>query len=291
MLKSRQLTTDELVAEFFETITPGVIPRSEFIDWTSIEEKCKNFEEELKFFKTLSDESGENLIEKIRDTLLSVDEPEAILKAGFELVGHTNNTYVSNEDSVDIEQAAKDIKAGSEEIGTQCAKVLVEIGLGNILTPNIKDTFLGVQVGLETHRRKNVGGKLFGLWVNELISSVCAELGGDYKVEEEIVIQEKEGKRSKTVDFAIFHKGQLRVGFEANFYTVPGSKPAEIKRAYTSVKKDLLEKGIELIWITDGAGYFKMRKGLREAFDAEINIYNYEIARRNLKADIVDLLS
>lgn len=290
MFKSRKISPKAFVKEFFETLTPGVIPRSQFIDWAQIKHKCKAFEDVIEYFGELKGTHPNKLAEEIRDCLLSADDPHQILKGGFELLGHTNDYYVSDTDNLNLVEASGKIKKGSEKHAAECALLLLDLGLRNLLvTGDVQSAFLGVQVGLESNRRKSVGGSVFNQWVRELTESTCSLLGSKYAVHPEHKIAYKNSTNSKKVDFAIAHRGKVRIGIEVNFYTTSGSKPTEIKRAYQNVNRELNKVGVELIWITDGAGYLKMKRSLEEAFKAHPNTYNYEMARRYLKDDNSDL--
>lgn len=160
-----------------------------------------------------------------------------------------------------------------------------------ILKRDIESAFLGVQVGLESNRRKSVGGETFNHWVRQLLESTCGLLGRDCGVQHEVRIPYKDSPNGKTVDFALLYQGKVRIGVEVNFYTTSGSKPSEIKRAYQNVNRELAVGGVELVWITDGAGYLKMKRSLKEAFEAHRNTYNFEMANRYLKDDIYDFLN
>jgi hypothetical protein len=93
------------------------------------------------------------------------------------------------------------------------------------------------------------------------------------------------GLTAKKVDFAILHKEKLRIGVEVNFFTIHGSKPSEIKRAYENVSRNLSGVHVDFVWITDGIGYLKMQRSLTEAFESHLNIYNYNTAQRYLYAE------
>jgi type II restriction enzyme len=291
VFRSRKISSDQFIGEFFETLTPGVIPREQFIDWGRIRTKCKEYAQEVEFFQGLSRSEPGSLAGELRDAMLAADEPRRLMKAGFELLGHTNAYYVSDRDNLDVEVVAGQIKAGSEDAAAYCARVLLDLGLENLIAAaDLGSAFLGVQVGLESNRRKNVGGEVFGQWVRNLLESTCSLLGGDFEAQSEVRIPYRDSTNGKKVDFAISHGHRVRIGVEVNFYTTPGSKPTEIKRAYQNVNRELGEVGVELVWITDGAGYLKMRRSLEEAFKAHPNTYNYEMARRYLKQDVLDYL-
>ena len=292
MFKSRRISPEAFVTEFFETLTPGVIPRSQFIDWRQIQLKCEQFEDTVEYFAGIDGKRPAEVVDEIADALLSADDPKQLLKCGFELLGHTNEYYVSDKDNLDMAQAAQAIKGGSEKVARSCAALFVDLGFRHMLaTKDLQGAFLGVQVGLESNRRKSVGGEVFGQWVRELLESTCGLLGPDYELQPELRILYKDSTTGKKVDFGILHRGQVRIGVEVNFYTTSGSKPSEIKRAYENVNRELAKVGVELIWITDGAGYLKMRRSLKEAFASHRNTYNFEMARRYLKDDILSHLA
>lgn len=291
MFQSRRIKPSEFVREFFDSLTPGVIPRGQFIDWDQIKAKCAEYTDVTEYLETLRGMKSGQVIADIKGTLLSVDDPFHMLKGAFEILGHTNDYYVSDVDNLDFHDAATAIKKGSEKTAEQCASLLADLGLRNVLQcEDTASSFLGVQVGLESNRRKSVGGKVFNEWVKQLLESTCALLGAEYSVAPEVKIRYKGSDTGKRVDFAIVYRGQVRIGVEVNFYTTSGSKPSEIKRAYENVNRELNRVGVELVWITDGAGYLKMKQSIEEAFSTHPNTYNYEMARRHLKVDILDFL-
>jgi type II restriction enzyme len=291
MFNSRKTKSAEFIREFFETLTPGVIPRSQFIDWQQIKTKCKEYEDVVQYFQDIPTSDPKKLLPEIRDTLLASDNPLHMLKGSFELLGHTNDYYVSDKDNLEFEEAAGDIKNGHEKAAAYVAGLLLDLGLRNVLTHNdLESAFMGVQVGLESNRRKSVGGAVFNQWIRELLQSACSLLGSEYELRPELQIDYKDSKNGKKVDFGILHRGRIKIGVEVNFYTTSGSKPSEIKRAYENVNRELNRVGVELVWITDGAGYLKMKKSLEEAFRIHPNTYNYEMARRYLKEDIYEFL-
>jgi type II restriction enzyme len=152
----------------------------------------------------------------------------------------------------------------------------------------LEDILLGVQIGLETHRRKNIGGDAFRDEIAAMLAEVTRQLAGNghaLLVEPETTIRYGNGL-SKKVDFALTQGGRPRFGIEVNFYTVSGSKPTEIKRSYGSITRGLNEVGTELLWITDGKGYRAMNRSLRDAFVTLPNIYNLRQAQASLQDDL-----
>lgn len=181
----------------------------------------------------------------------------------------------------------------SQEEAKRVAKLLFDLGLKNIVETELADYFLGVQVGLETNRRKNTGGDAFGVYVKQALEKIQANLkktGYKIEIEEENQIFYKNKTAFKKVDFGILYNRKQVIGVEVNFYTVSGSKPTEIKRSYGQVNQELAKVGCELVWVTDGIGYDDMKKSLKEAFDIHKNTYNFKMMEENLENDILDFL-
>lgn len=290
ILKSRQnyASSEDFRDKFIETLTPGVIKRKDFIQWDTIFTKTKKYNLLFDFFRQIKAKTREEYISQISDSLMSADVAMDIINASFELLGHTGKTYVSNEDYIDFKSFG-DIEKDEHEMD-YIATLLVDLGLCNILKLEIDDYFVGVQVGLETHRRKNVGGTAFSLIIYQELSQIVEKLknkGYNIKLDKEESIFFSDKKTSKTLDFCLSYGGKI-LGIEVNFYTASGSKPTEIKRSYGHVNKELENVGAALVWITDGIGYKEMRKSLKEARDIHKNTYNFKMMRESFEEDIID---
>ncbi len=159
----------------------------------------------------------------------------------------------------------------------------------NILNLKVSDYFIGVQVGLETHRRKNVGGSAFSSVIKDELDNLVNKLKGkghEVKLNEQDVVHYIDKITAKTVDFSLRYKDKI-IGIEVNFYTSSGSKPTEIKRSYAHVDRELEKVGVTLVWITDGIGYKVMKKSLKEAREIHPNIYNFKMMKSSLEEDVL----
>jgi type II restriction enzyme len=297
VLKSRKIPSEEFFEDFIKTIKPGIIKRKNFIDWTTISQKYQKYKEPIEFYLSLSTKKA-SLETEIRDSLLSADNPFEIIDCGFQLLGHTQKEFVSFDDDINIEAISRKIQSGDQKSSGQIAKLFIDLGIEKVVTfEKISDYFFGIQVGLETHKRKNVGGEAFKHYVEDELKKTISRLNSEgyiLKLAEEYLIEyatpENKTSQSKTVDFAILNKDKIKVGIEVNFYTNTGSKPTEIKRSYGEVNRKLNDLGIALVWVTDGHGYTKMRKSLKDAFEIHPNIYNFESLRKHFRDDLLEFL-
>ena len=290
MLPSRNINKENFVDEFLDTLRAGIIKRNEFINWDKINEKFNSFSVELDFFSELISKTDINKLNYLRDSLLSSDEPYKLIRLCFELLAHTQDQYVSWQDNINIKKISEEIKEGSTEKAEELVILLDKLGFLKILTlENIYDYFKGILVGLETHRRKNVGGKAYVDCIRTILEKIISELkteGIHIELYEEEKIQYENSSQSKKVDFAIKSNNKIKIGIEVNFYTNTGSKPTEIKRSYGEVNRKLNKLGIELVWITDGFGYSIMKKSLGDAFEIHKNTYNTKMLEKYFKDDL-----
>lgn len=288
---------DKFVDDFLLTLTPGVIPRENFIKWQAIEQKVKRLDSSLEFFKEiqLRISGGKDFEKETADSLLAVDEPLPYIRCAFELLGHTGQEFVTKEDYFQFTDLAQAIKSGDEEQALYLTNLLAGLGFKKILIrEDLDDILLGVQIGLETNRRKNVGGQKFREEVFIILQELALKVS--ISVKKKVIVLEEDttvygNDLSKQVDFVIQINGINRFGVEVNFYTVSGSKPTEIKRSYGDVRRGLSDVGVDLIWITDGKGYFQMRRSLRDAYVIFPNIYNLNQAKANLAEDLIRSLA
>lgn len=264
----------------------GIIPRDKFIQWGEIDTKVAKYRSFLNFFSQIQTANREELISQIADSLMSADDAAVFIKTGFELLGHTGKSYVSIEDRLvfndffDLEK--------TEEGMRYVAELLVDIGIEHAIKLSLEDYFTGIQVGLETHRRKNVGGDAFKVFVRGKLDAMVGQLrteGHTLNLEEEKVIAYADGAQNKRVDFHL-STPERALGIEVNFYTSSGSKPTEIKRSYGQVNQALEAVNVSLAWVTDGEGYNQMVKSLEDAWTIHKNIYNSHMLTECFLEDI-----
>ena len=283
------MSPEQFRDRYLTTLKPGVIKRADFVPWRDILSRLDEARPAIEFFSQIEPASISTSPRQIADALLSADDPSEYVTLGFELLGHTGDSFVTFEDVAEVSKLGVAISRGDENAANQLVLMWRDLGLGNVLRRDIASALMGVRVGLACNRRKNLGGKVFGSLVQEFLTRTICELSlpGEALAEEVAIDLGSNGQ--KKVDFAIDLSPQIRVAFEVNFYTVSGSKPTEIKRAYAELNRNLEAVGVTLVWITDGIGYRKMRKSLTDAFNVHPNIYNYEMAVADLSSDLEHL--
>lgn len=138
---------------------------------------------------------------------------------------------------------------------------------------DLKDYVFGVEVGLDSHSRKNRGGDLMENYLTNLFKSNELNFKKQVKTDDIKKVQEILGADIKVFDFVIYTKNKTFL-VEANFYNTQGSKPNETNRAYMLLADKFKDnKDFSFIWITDGKGWFSSKNKLEEAYK-KVEMYN-----------------
>ena len=153
--------------------------------------------------------------------------------------------------------------------------------LSNHIISNLYDYVTGVEVGLGSNGRKNRGGHQ----MEDLVESYIKATGATYYKEMYLAdIESKwgvdlsaisaDGTTTKRWDFVVKTKDKIYV-IETNFYSAGGSKLNETARSYKMIAEEAKQvKGVDFVWITDGAGWTSARRNLEETFNTMDHMYN-----------------
>ncbi len=153
---------------------------------------------------------------------------------------------------------------------------------------SIPDYFLGVEVGLDSNGRKNRSGTSMENLMEYFIKDICDRNGYEYiaqatadkiyrKWSKNIIVN----KSSKRVDFAINTPNKLYL-IETNFYGGGGSKLKSTAGEYADIYHQWTKDGHQFIWITDGLGWQKTQRPLRDTFDTTDYILNIDMVQKGV---------
>lgn len=292
-IRRQQPPTEEFVAEFQDSIIPSAIPSSEFINWENIDAQIDAYNEQLAAIERLAGVSEAEFRDGLASALMDADDTRKWIDFYFEILGERGNKYSALEGLWKFYDVQRAIDSGEREVAEDVAGVLQDIGLQYVVdsSADVRDHIRGMMVGMETHARKNRQGSCFEAIVGEKLAALVADLnaeGYDARLEEEYVTEyDDDSGQAKTVDFAIFADGELRVVFEANCYKGGGSKPSEIRRSYNHVAKRMRRDGIEFVWVTDGQGWAKsLTNVLRQSYADIVDVYNLHQVDEQLGDDV-----
>jgi len=149
----------------------------------------------------------------------------------------------------------------------------LEVVFRNKKIKNLVDYVFGVEVGLDTHARKNRGGK----YMERAVANLLKEHGIEYK--EQVTTTsidgiEWAGGDVKQFDFVI-ETSSCTYLVETNYYSSGGSKLNETARSYSNMSSIIDgHEGFEFVWITDGLGWHTAKNKLEDSYGKIGRLYN-----------------
>lgn len=159
-------------------------------------------------------------------------------------------------------------------------RYLEQTGLAELIAnkeiKNFVDYVFGVEVGLDTHARKNRSGELMESIVEKFFRENGIVYQKQVKSSSLPEIHNVLNGDSKVFDFVISTPACTYL-IEVNFYHGGGSKPNETARSYTELAPKINSiDGYRFVWITDGVGWNSARAMFNAAYNV-ITPYVYNL--------------
>jgi hypothetical protein len=165
----------------------------------------------------------------------------------------------------------------------------------NLLEKNVVDYVTGVLVGLDSHGRKNRGGKAFELASEPIIRKICQKYGIELLIQKQFkYLQSKynididDNIANRKADFILVKNGKV-INIEANFYFASGSKPEEIIDSYVNRQYELKQNNINFIYLTDGIGCWGNidKNQLTKGFNSITYMINFYMLKKEYFESII----
>ena len=291
---------DELFDYLIETLKiKGITQWDYFVNWEKVYDNIIPFEKELNLLNVLI--GKENIEKELTDLILEypkvVNAIPLLLAIRFKSKSEQKINILT--DPVNYQYDLFDLSATNpdEEQAKKIAIFFNKSGLGELVkdkkVKNLVDYSTGVEVGLDSNGRKNRGGHQMENRVESYIQEVCNDLNLPYlkeatakSIKEKWNIDLEVDKSSRRIDYVINKNGKLFF-FEVNFYGGGGSKLKSTATEYVKMNEYWNAQNIEFIWITDGAGWIKTQKPLREYFDKAEYLLNLEMLKNGILNKII----
>jgi len=162
---------------------------------------------------------------------------------------------------------------------------------------SLQDYLTGVEVGMDTHARKNRSGDAMELALKPIIEQINAKNGNKFTIlfqkkfgylEKTFGIQVLSSIKNRKADFIILKDNNRKIiNVEVNFYSGTGSKPQEIVDAYINRQSELDANGFHFIWVTDGDGWKGQKNQITKGFEEVKYLLNLHFVRKGLLEDIL----
>ena len=277
---------DYLVGNLKETIKSW----DYFVNWQKVLKNYKSVKVSLNLLNTLI---GEADIEKAARELLA-QYPDVIkIVPALLACRDTNICLLTDMRKFDLTRFDFS-KPMSLADGTMFMK---ESGFLDLLSDrtikSIPDYFIGVEVGLDSNGRKNRSGTSMENLAEFFIKDICQRNGYEYiaqatadKIYKQWGKKITVNKSSKRIDFAINTPHKLYL-IETNFYGGGGSKLKSTAGEYADIYHQWTNDGHQFIWITDGYGWQKTQRPLRDTFDTTDYILNIDMVQKGVLDELL----
>ena len=290
---------NEVFNYLIDNLKETIIDWDYFVEWGKVMSKVKGIETSLCLLNGIVEE--ENISENFSELISKHPEVVSILPKllGFreqnvKILEHSNSSVFNYKEYSFQEKSSYT----SEEISS-FVEFVDKTGLLLMLkNKNIKsmlDYVIGVEVGLNTNARKNRSGKAMEKITELLVEKICTQNDCVYikqansnKIKQLWGYEVNVDKSDRLFDFAISGKNKLYL-IETNYYGTSGSKLKAVAGEFTNLYRFLKEVNPQhtFIWITDGLGWKKTQKPLREAFDTIDYILNLAMLEKGILEDII----
>lgn len=290
---------EEIVEKFHASIVDTNRGHKFFVDWEKVEKHVKKFKIELNILNSLIgskdfDNDLRNLLSKYPEIVPAI--PILIAQRGLNL--RVIKDFLDKDSDI-VEYNFTQRKLSEEEI-ERFIEFFDKTGLKyffkNLTNKNIPDYVTGVEVGLDTHARKNRSGKAMELVIKRIIEQINSKMESPFK----IIFQAQLGYLQKgfnfsinssienrIADFIIVKDSGIGINIEVNFFRGTGSKPQEIVDSYINRQRELKESGLGFIWITDGEGWKGQKNQIRKGFQRIDYLLNLRFVREGLLEEIL----
>lgn len=160
---------------------------------------------------------------------------------------------------------------------------------------NLVDYVFGVEVGLNSNARKNRTGTSMEKIVENFLVNFCQNHSNfkfiDQATQDKIYnsfgYQIKIDKNSRRFDFALYNQESKKLFvFKVNFYSSGGSKLKATAGEYKELHTWMKSQNVDLIWVTDGAGWKTALRPLEETFAHNDYVINLEMLKNNILKEI-----
>jgi len=286
-------TEDDVFDYLMSSLKPSNMLWSYFVNWEKVLENTKKIEMSLNILNYLIgkddfDSEFRSLLKENPGVAQAI--PALIVRDGsntqkFKILVDYKNKKLVYEDYDFTKRNPND-----DDI-ERCLTFVKETGLKKLITgrkiKNLVDYMIGVEAGLDSNGRKNRGGHAMENIVEVFVSDLCERKGFRYlkeanaaKIKSELGYDVPVDKSSRRYDFVIDNGKELLI-IETNFYGGGGSKLKSTAGEYRTLF-DILKGKFKFIWITDGYGWKKTARPLRETFDHNDYLLNLSMLEKGI---------
>ncbi|MCE8163986.1 MAG: Dam family site-specific DNA-(adenine-N6)-methyltransferase [Candidatus Moeniiplasma glomeromycotorum] len=238
--------------QWFDSIQRTNVSLEQLVNWKNIQANLTAYEKDLSILNNLICDNQKELEKRVEKIWAENPQSFQILPYLLAVRDGENLAWLEQEK----------IEYWEELSLEKVKKLLFNSGLAEYLInrkiKDLKDYCLGIEVGLGTHGRKNLGGKVMEKAVESLL--IKQQIKYQKQVPVDFPVNDK-----KVFDFQIELKGK-NYYLETSFFNVAGSKVQEVIRSYSGVLAKAQKNEINFLWVLDGKGLKSCKDLLKDTY-------------------------
>lgn len=289
---------EKVIDTFHETIVDTNRGYKFFVDWKKIKEHVEKHKIEFNILNSLIgsrdfDNNLRKILTKYPETLPTIPILIALRQYNLKVI----KDFIDDDSDV-AKYDFKERKLSEEEIEKFVA-FFAQTGLKfffqNLSTQSIQDYVTGVEVGMDTHARKNRSGDAMELAIKPIIDEIIESKDIPLRMFFQKKFNYLENKgisvpstlKDRKADYILVKNDKKIINIEVNFYSGTGSKPQEIVDSYINRQNELKENSCYFIWVTDGYGWEGQKNQIKKGFEKVDYLLNLHFARRGFLKEIL----
>lgn len=289
---------DQIITNFHDTIVDTNRGYNFFVDWEKVRDNVSVYKIEFNILNSLIgsknfDAELRCILAKYPEVLPTIPILLAIREIEFKVI----QDFAGNEqDFIEYDFAKRKLKSEDiDKIAIFFKKTGLEHFFQNLSSKSIQDYVTGVEVGMDTHARKNRSGVAMELAMKPIIDEISSQVDTittvlfqkKFKYLENLKIPVPSALKERKADFLVIKEDESVINIEVNFYSGTGSKPQEIVDSYINRQNELKENGFDFIWVTDGYGWSGQKNQIAKGFDKVDYLLNLHFSRKGLLKEIL----
>jgi type II restriction enzyme len=289
------ISEEEVIEKFHDTLIDTNRGYSFFVDWNKVKKHVERYKVEINILNSLI--CSKEFDDDLRKILLNYPQVLPVIPILL-AIRELNFKVIQDFADKDSDIVHYDFRVRtltSEEIES-IVEFFNKTGLkdffAGMAASSLQDYVMGVEVGMDTHARKNRSGDAMELLLKPIVEDLALKNG--FKT---VLFQKKFGYlkgievdssiRNRKADFILISDTDKVVNIEVNFYSGTGSKPQEIVDSYIERQNELKNNGFEFIWITDGEGWRGQKNQIHKGFEKIDYLLNLHFVRIGLLEEIL----
>jgi type II restriction enzyme len=283
-----------IVQEFYESLVDTNRGHKFYVDWDKVKRNVERYTIELNILNSLIgskdfDNDLRYLLSRYPEVLPIIPLLIAVRVRRDPILQVVADFLDEEPDVVKYNFEKRELSSAEiEKFVDFFDKTGLKVFFEDLAQRSLLDYYAGVEVGMDTHARKNRSGKAMELVLEPILEQISERQGESFTVlsqktfgylNDRYGLEVNSSIANRKADFIIVKGKDIVINIEVNFFRGSGSKPQEIVDSYINRQSELRRHGFYFMWVTDGQGWKGQRSQIRKGFREIDYLFNLHFVR------------